>query len=200
MWLNVVLNLIIIAIWSYVSVLSFSFYSGGKFNRFMFKNAYVIGSLNILQAILAIYYIVTGDSSMQQIRWISFGMIEMNFLQFALRGYKKRHIELLIMAFFNVLIIANIVHWSLFVNCVISLTLIILSYFSGVKILKKYFTWIFALYGMTGVVPSIFGITTTESLIIGVIFSLSFVFGIIKLYKHEKTDLELKQLLLENKI
>lgn len=200
MILNIFLFCVIIVLWLYVGVLSFSFYSTGKFNRFFFKNIYVISILNIFQSILGVYVITTGDASVNNARWMAFSFMEINFMYFVLRASKKRHIELITMAFFNILVLTSSVQYSIVLNIAIAVILSALAFKSGVKILRRYFTWIFLLYGMTSVIPVLCDFTSTESLLIGVAFSISFLFGTIKLYKKEKVDAELKELIIDNKL
>lgn len=195
MILGVVLSIIIIGIWLYIGALSYSFYSVGKYNRFMFKNIYVSAVLSIFQSILGIYFIITLDSSLQPIRWMCFSLMELNFMYLVLRAFKNRHTELIIMALFNILVLISSLSYSLFLNCSIATTLSVLAYISGVAILRKYFTWIFLLYGMTSIIPVIFEFTSVESLLAGIIFSIGFLYGTVKLYTKEKVDFELKEMI-----
>lgn len=195
MILGVVLSLIIIGIWLCTGTLAFTFYSSKIYNHFMFRSAFLISYLNLFQAVLGIYYIITGDGQYQMSRWTTFSLIEVTMLSFLIRGTKKRQFELIITSVFMTLILLSISYPWLIFNLLICAILSTIAYRSEEQIIKKWFTPTMIMYGMTFVVPSIFGLTTNESLGVGVIFSLMFMLGVSKLYNKEKTDDKLKEMI-----
>lgn len=200
MWLNVFLFVIIIALNVYSATLSYSFYSTSKKNHYRFRHVYTISILLSFQCVLAIYYLCTGDSSVSSARFMAFNLAEVSMFYFIIRSYPNRHFELIITSVFTIIILVSAIWMSLFYNILIALILISLSLLSKDDVLIKWFSISFMLYGLTSIVPTIFGFTHFESILMGLIFTIHFTLGVRKLYHKEKTDDELKKLILEDKL
>lgn len=200
MWLNVFLFVVIIALWTIVSVYGYSFYSSTLQNHYKFSMLYQAGFLNIYQCVLGIVYVLGITENFQSVRWTIFSFIELTFLFFILRTYTNRHIELIITSVFLIFLLMSTIMVSLIFNIILVLILVGVSLCSKDDILRKWFSVSFILYGFTSIIPAIFGFTQVESLLIGVAFSLHFMIGVRKLYHKEKTDENLKKLINEGKL
>lgn len=194
---DVLLSIAIIILWTTVSVYGFSFYASSRQNHYKFSHLYQAGFLNIFQSLLGIYFIVTGDDRLQSARWITFSFLELVFLYFILRSYNKRHIELIVVSLFMVVLLLSTLWLNLIFNIMIVAILVTLSILSKDRILSRWFSVSFILYGFTSIIPSIYGFTQTESLLAGLIFSLHFMIGVRKIYHQEKIDDELKKKIIE---
>lgn len=200
MILNTLISIAIILLFVYVGVLCYSFFSTSIKNHYKFKHLFQVSVLNIFQAFLGIYFIITGDDVFQEARWISFSFMEMAFLYFIMRSYKNRHFELIITSVYLITLLLSTLWLNLAFNMAIVAMLVLLSLFSNDEILKKWFSISFALYGMTSIIPSVFGFTQVESLLMGLVFSVHFTVGVWKLYHKERTDDELKKLIMQEKL
>lgn len=200
MWLNVFLFVIIIALNVYGATLSYSFYSTSKKNHFRFKHAYTSNVLLILQSILAIYFLISGNDRLNEARWMCFNLAELSMFYFVLRSYANRHFELIITSVFMVILMLSTLYLSLIFNLMIVAILIGLSLASRDNMLKRWFSVSFLLYSFTSIVPVVLGFTQTESILAGLVFTLHFTVGIRKLYMMQKTDEELKRLIQDGKL
>lgn len=170
-----------------ISTMCYDFYTTTITNRFKFRHWFSIGMLNALIAVLAIYYEVTGDLHFQHIRWASFAMMEVLFLEIFINQHTFNHRR-------NELMVRAVYYWAVLVTPVfffspLNITIAaILSYlaFKGSDLNGKWFGWSFVLYGMTTVIPEIFGYGTWQSFLIGVIFTTHLFYGVYKLYKLEQ--------------
>lgn len=185
-------SMMIIGIWIFVGVLSFSFFTTTKENHYRFRSLYTIASMSVFQAILGMYFLVSGDAQYQEVRWLTFTLMESQFLNFAIRDTKKRHLQLLIQTVFYFVLLMSQVHYSLIMNFLIAGILVAISITSPVEIIKKHFSISFALYFLTALVPAIVGFTTNISLFMGVIFSAHFAWGVFKMYTSEKVKDEIE--------
>lgn len=200
MWLNVLMFLAIIVLSLYSATLCYSFYSSAKLNHYRFRHLYQFSILIIFESVLAIYSLITSDTTVNEIRWMAFSFAELSIFYFILKSYSNRHFELIIGSVYIIILLISSLLLNVWLNILLVLILIMLSLMSKDKILKSHFSCSFALYGCTSVVPSVFGFTQFESILMGLIFTLHFTLGIRKLYVHEKTDDELKRMLLNNEI
>lgn len=185
LFLGVVFSLLIIGGWVFVGYLSYSLYSTALDNHYEMRMFHTIAVLNVMQAILGLYFICTGDGHWQGARWVAFSLIEIAFLSFVLRAFTKRRSELKVRTLFYVLILVASVNYSIILNVTIAMVLAYFAYINPEPIIKKHFTRIFMVYSLTSIVPYIFGYTTTSSLFIGVIFTMYFAYGAKLLYDNE---------------
>ena len=186
MYLGVIFSLAIIGMWGYIGVLTFALYSTTIDNHHQMRMFYTISVLNIMQAVLGIYYIITKDTSWQEARWVAFSLIEIAYLSFVIGTFKRRWIELVIRTLFYVVILISWVVYSLWINILICAILATLAYCNKERIIRKHFTWIFSLYAMTSIVPVVFGFTGVGSLWAGVVYTFAFAYGAKRLYDAEK--------------
>lgn len=200
MGINILMFLAIIVLNLYSGMLSFSFYGTSKKNHFKFKHAYTSNVLLILQSVLAIYYLVSGNDRFNDARWIAFSLAELSMFYFVLRSYPNRHFELIITAVFMVVLLMSTLWLNVWYNVLIVLILVILSLLSRDEILSKWFSISFLLYGMTSIIPNLFGFTQFESILMGLLFTIHFTIGIRRLYVKEKTDEHLKDLIKQGKL
>lgn len=197
---NVAMFVIMIIMWMYAGVLSYSFYSTSQKNHYKFKHLYQAAVLNIFICVLGIYYLISGNEMLQPARWLSFTFLELTFLYFVLRSYSDRHFELIVTSIYLITLILSTLWLNLIFNIMVVMILIVLCLASKDEILKKWFSISFVLYGFTSIIPTIYTVTGTESILMGLIFTTHFVIGVKKIYVKEKVDEELKKLLLENKL
>lgn len=191
-FIGVVLSCIIIGVWGYIGVLTFALYSTALDNHHQMRMFYTIAVLNIMQALLGIYYIITGNGDWQQARWVAFALIEIAYLSFVLGAFKVRWLELGVRTFFYIIVLASIVVSNVWLNIAISMILALLAYHSQEKLIKKYFTWIFIVYAFVNIIPVIAGFTTNYSLLTGVVYTSMFAYGAKKLYDKEKVNDEIE--------
>lgn len=197
---NVAMFVIMIIMWMYAGVLSYSFYSTSQKNHYKFKHLYQASILNVFICVLGIYYLISGNSDLQSARWLSFTFFELTLLYFVLRSYSDRHFELIVTSIYLITLILSTLWLNLAFNIAVVLMLIILCLASKDKILRNWFSVSFVLYGLTSIIPAIYTFTGAESILMGLIFTTHFVVGVKKIYVKEKVDEELKKLLLENKL
>jgi hypothetical protein len=187
-FIGVVLSLVIIGVWGYIGVLTFALYSTALTNHNQMRMFYTIAVLNIMQAMLGIYFIVTGNGEWQQARWVAFSLIEIAYLSFVMGAFRVRWLELAIRTLFYVLVLVSVVISNVWLNILIALILAWLAFCSQENLIIKYFTWIFGLYAFVHVVPEIVGYTTNGSLFMGVIYTCAFAYGAKQLYEKEKVS------------
>ena len=168
MILGVVLSFIIIGFWLYSGALSYSYYSTSVKNHYRYKNIYTISVLNVFQAVLGIYFIVTGDEIFQQVRWLTFTLIDYQLLGFLLRGTNKRQFELIITSVYSILLLLSTLYLSVWFDVAIALILVCVARKSHESIVKSWFALSMIIYGFTSVIPTMVGFTTSESLLTAV--------------------------------
>lgn len=187
-FIGVALSVAIIGVWGYIGVLTFALYSTSLTNHNQMRMFYTIAVLNIMQAILGIYFITTGNAEWQDARWVAFSLIEIAYLGFVLGTFRIRWLELAIRTFFYLLVLVSVVVYSVWLNIAIALILAWLAYYNQENIIIKYFPWIFGLYAVVHVVPGLVGYTTNGSLFIGLVYTCAFAYGARKLYVKEKVS------------
>jgi hypothetical protein len=185
LWSSLFLVLIIIA-WLFTGGLAGSFYASRKENHLNFRFIYTIAVLNVFQAVLAFYYVTTGNSALQESRWVAFTLIQTDFFGLVTRGMINRPWELTLRAFYFVLLLLSIsIDW-LPVTYILSSILIFYAYFSPEPLIKKYYTPAFVLWIGVEAIPALFGYTGVASLGMGVVFSAYFAFATYMVWKSEK--------------
>jgi hypothetical protein len=179
------LVLIIIA-WLFTGGLAGSFYASRKENHLNFRFIYTIAVLNVFQAVLAFYYVTTGNLALQESRWVAFALIQTDFFGLVTRGMINRPWELTLRAFYFVLLLLSVsIDW-LPVTYILSFVLIFYAYFSPEPLIKKYYTPAFVLWMGVETIPVLFGYTGVASLGMGVVFSAYFAFATYMVWKSER--------------
>lgn len=187
-YIGVMLSIVIIAVWGYIGTLTSALYSTTLTNHHQMRMFYTIAVFNVLQAILGIYFITTGDAQYQQARWTAFSLIDIAYLGFVLGTFKTRWLELVIRTFFWILVLAGVVIYNIWINITIACILGLLAYVNKESVIKKYFPWVFLVYSLTTIVPYFVGLTTNGSLFMGVIYTCVFAYSAKKLYNKEKVN------------
>jgi hypothetical protein len=184
--MKIALLFFILALSLIISTLCYDFYTTAKVNRFKFRHWFSVGILNSFVVVLAMYFEVTGSTHFQDVRWATFAMMEILFLEIFINQYSFLHRR-------NELLVRVIYYWAVLIspilmyatlNVFISIVLIWLA-FTGNCVNGKWFGWSFILYGLTTIIPEIFGYGTIQSFLIGVIFTTHLFVGVYKLYKLE---------------
>jgi hypothetical protein len=184
--MKITLLFIILAFSLIISTMCYEFYTTTKINRFKFRHWFAIGMLNAFTVSLALYFEVSGDAHFQNVRWATFAMMEVLFLEIFINQYTFRHRR-------NELLVRTVYYWAVLLSPVIMyaplniLISIIISYlaFTGDRVIGSWFGWSFVLYGMTTVIPEMFGYGTIASFLIGNIFTIHLFIGVYKLYRME---------------
>ena len=187
-YIGVMLSIVIIGVWGYIGTLTSALYSTTLTNHHQMRMFYTIAVFNIIQAVLGIYYIITGDGEWQQARWVAFSLIDVAYLGFVMGTFKKRWFELTVRTIFWILVLVSTVMFSVWLNVTMCAILAWLAYVNKEPIVKKYFPIIFITYSLTTVVPYLTGFTTNASLFMGVIYTCMFAYGAKKLYNKEKVN------------
>lgn len=173
-----------------VSVMCYEFYTTTLVNRFKFRYWFAIGFLNAFHILLALYFEVTGDATYQTVRWATFALMDVLYLEIFLRPntFKERRIELLVRVGFYYITLLSPVIMFYPLNILIALTLATIAWLSK-EPMHKWFTVSFIIYAFTTIIPEIFGYGTDISFLTGVAFMLHLMFGVYKLYKMEKVEI-----------
>lgn len=189
MIVNVFLNSIIIALWLVVGAMSFNFYVSNTENHFQFKSLFSLSSAQILGCIMAYPYILGVTDRFQYARMILFSIMEIMILNFLLRTTSiRRPWELVLTSVFMVIILFSTIYNSLLFNILITAILFYVALKSSEYVIRKYYSISMATYFLVSVIPAIFGFTGTQSLAIGAIFSWTFLFASYKIYKKERIN------------
>jgi hypothetical protein len=186
--LGVIYSSIIISIWGYIGVLTFALYSTTVTNHHQMRMFYTIAVFNIVQAILGIYFITTGNSEWQVVRWTAFSLIDIAYIGFVLGTFKHRWKELVVRTMFWILVLVNVNIYSIWISISVSLILACLASINKEQVIRKYFPTIFIIYSLTTIVPYLTGFTTNSSLFMGVVYTFAFAYGVKKLYNKEKIN------------
>jgi len=201
MIIDILLNSIIIMLWLITGAMSFSFYVSNTENHFLYKSIFTISSMNLFCVVLAFPYILGVTDMYQNTRWICFGILEMLMFAMLLRTTSiKRPWELIITTSFMVIILISMVHPMLLYSIIITSLLLLVSIRSKEKLVRKYYSISMATYGFTSIIPAIYGFTSAQSLLMGCVFSWTFLWASLKIYRSEKVDEKLKQMLRDNVI
>lgn len=173
-----------------VAVMCYEFYTTGLVNRFKFRYWFSIGFLNAFHISLALYYEVTGDARFQVVRWATFALMDVLYLEIFLRPttFKHRRNELLVRVVFYYVTLLSPVLMFYPLNITIALLLAYITYVTK-EHYYKWFTTSFILYAFTTIVPEVFGYGTDASFLMGVAFLLHLMLGVYKLYKLEKVEI-----------
>lgn len=186
--LSILIFAVLIGIWTWVAVLSYEFYSTGKYNRYRFRYWFIVGTLNIFHCVLGIFYLATNAPDLLEFRWLSFMLIDLLLFEiFIPKAPKKRSSELLLRLLFFIILIISYSPTSIGVTTVfISLILLALSYTAEYPKIAKHFRITFVLHLVVNTAPYFFGVSSVTSLLIGILYSVHVAFGVQLMYNEER--------------
>lgn len=179
---------ILIGIWTWSTLMSYEFYSTGKYNRYRFRYWFGIGALNIFHLVLAFFYKIYKDPGFLEYRWMAFMIIDILLFEiFIPKAPKSRSSELFLrITYYVLLIMAYSVNSSGIAICFVSLILLLLSLSSEYPKISKHFRVTFALHLFMNIAPFLFGYVSGMSLFLGTIYSIHMVLGVKIMYNEEK--------------
>lgn len=185
--MNLIILLVLLSLSLGIALMCYEFYTTAKENHIRFRYWFAIGVLNAFHIGLAIYLILSGDARFQEVRWATFALMEILYLEIFLRAdtFRHRRTELFVRTYYYYMVLSTpvVLFWPL--DIIIALTLSYLAYKDG----QKWFCVSFVLYAFTTIIPEIFGYGTTESFMMGALFMCHLMLGVHRLYKAENIDI-----------
>jgi hypothetical protein len=175
-----------------VTVHCYEFYTTSKINRYKFRYWFSVGLLSVFHLSLAMYAEYTGDTKFNEIRWLTFTVQDILFLEIFTYHMSKRKVELFVRATYYFICIISSVFYFWGFNMIICSILVTLALTNKDYPMNKHFALSFVLYSLTTIVPTVFGYGTFLSFLTGVVFMGHLLVGVNKVYHLEQVEAIIK--------